>query len=128
MGGICLNWGCIPSKALIAATNLVQKIQTASDMGITVSDVSVDVAKMQAWKDGIVKKLTGGVGSLVKGAGARDRDRCSAKLLSNRSVEVTKAVTARARRLTFDASKGIVVATGTAGHQAPELPARTARS
>ncbi|MBK7150192.1 MAG: dihydrolipoyl dehydrogenase [Sandaracinaceae bacterium] len=109
MGGICLNWGCIPSKALIAATNLVQKIQTASDMGITVSDVSVDVAKMQAWKDGIVKKLTGGITSLVKGNGA-DIVIGDAALTGPREVQV---VTATGETLTFDASKAIVIATGT---------------
>ena len=64
MGGICLNWGCIPSKALIAAANLVDRIKRAETMGIAVSGLSVDVEKMQVWKDGIVKKLTTGVAGL----------------------------------------------------------------
>ncbi|MCB9659009.1 MAG: dihydrolipoyl dehydrogenase [Sandaracinaceae bacterium] len=109
MGGICLNWGCIPSKALIAAASLVQKIQSASDMGITVSDLSVDVAKMQVWKDGIVKKLTSGISSLVKGNGA-DIVIGEATLTGPRSVKV---VTAAGETLTYDATKAIVVATGT---------------
>ena len=69
MGGVCLNWGCIPSKALIYATGLVEKMKHAQTMGITAGDIKVDVAQMQAWKDGISKKLTSGVTSLVKSAG-----------------------------------------------------------
>ncbi|MGB5701785.1 MAG: FAD-dependent oxidoreductase, partial [Polyangiales bacterium] len=41
MGGVCLNWGCIPSKALIAAANLAHKVQNAGHMGITVKDLEV---------------------------------------------------------------------------------------
>ena len=118
MGGICLNWGCIPSKALIAATSLVQKIQAASDMGITVSDLSVDVAKMQEWKDGIVKKLTGGIGSLVRGNGA-DIVMGNATLTGPRQVRVT---TDEGDKL-FDATKAIVVATGTEVIQIPGFEA-----
>ena len=66
MGGVCLNWGCIPSKALIAAASTVEKMRHADKMGITASEVKVDVEKMQAWKEGIVKKLTGGVATLIK--------------------------------------------------------------
>src|SRR5262245_48896803 len=69
MGGTCLNWGCIPSKALIYASGLADKVRHAEAMGIFASEVKVDVEKMQAWKEGIVKKLTSGVSSLVKSAG-----------------------------------------------------------
>ncbi|HEY2931289.1 MAG TPA: dihydrolipoyl dehydrogenase [Acidobacteriota bacterium] len=67
LGGICLTVGCIPSKALISAAKLVEKIQKAEVMGITAGPVKVDMRKMQQWKDGIVDKLTGGVGQLCKG-------------------------------------------------------------
>ena len=66
LGGTCLNVGCIPSKALIAAGSLVHKIADASAMGIHVSGVKLDVAQLVAWKAGIVAKLTGGVGGLLK--------------------------------------------------------------
>ncbi|HEX5011517.1 MAG TPA: dihydrolipoyl dehydrogenase, partial [Planctomycetota bacterium] len=66
IGGVCLNWGCIPSKAMIAASSLVEHIGQASVMGITAQGVSVDMGKMKAWKDGIVKRLTGGIGELFK--------------------------------------------------------------
>jgi len=109
MGGVCLNWGCIPSKALIAASNLVERIQHATEIGISVSQLSVDVAKMQEWKDGIVKKLTSGVSGLVKGNGS-DIVMGTAVLTGPRSVEVTDA---KGEKSTYEASKAIVVATGT---------------
>jgi dihydrolipoamide dehydrogenase len=67
LGGVCLNRGCIPSKALISAAHRYDKMQGSSDMGITAEGVKVDFQKVQLWKEGVVKKLTGGVGSLLKG-------------------------------------------------------------
>ncbi len=61
LGGICLNEGCIPSKALIHASDLAYEAQHAGDMGLTVAGVDVDMPKMVAWKDGIVRRLTGGI-------------------------------------------------------------------
>ena len=69
LGGVCLNWGCIPSKAFIAAGNLVDEIRRAADRGILVSEPKVDVAKLRAFKEGVVKKLVSGVGALEKGNG-----------------------------------------------------------
>src|SRR3954471_16964506 len=69
-GGVCLNWGCIPSKALIANAHTFEKIKHGSASGIIVAEPKLDVAKMQEWKNGIVKKLTGGVRGLIKGNGS----------------------------------------------------------
>jgi len=69
LGGVCLNWGCIPSKALIYAGSLYEKIQHASEVGIYVDNLRVEVPKLQQWKDGVVKKLTGGIGQLFKAHG-----------------------------------------------------------
>jgi dihydrolipoamide dehydrogenase len=71
LGGVCLNWGCIPSKAFIAAGNLVDEIRRAADRGILVSEPKVDVAKLRAFKEGVVKKLVSGVGALEKGTASR---------------------------------------------------------
>ncbi len=65
IGGVCLNVGCIPSKSLIYASGLVDKIRHADTMGLTVGDVSVDGKKLQEWKSGIVNRLTTGVGFLL---------------------------------------------------------------
>ncbi|EDM76942.1 Dihydrolipoamide dehydrogenase [Plesiocystis pacifica SIR-1] len=70
-GGVCLNWGCIPSKALISATKLYHKAQHADHMGLSFAAPKADMPKMQGWKAGIVKKLTGGVKTLVKGSGTQ---------------------------------------------------------
>ncbi len=68
-GGVCLNVGCIPSKALIHAAKTYEKLAKSADMGIMVANQpEVDMAKMQAWKSGIVGKLTGGVKQLLKAA------------------------------------------------------------
>ncbi len=108
IGGVCLNWGCIPSKALIAAAGLSERIKHADTMGITVTGVSVDVAKMQQWKAGIVKKLTGGVASLVKANGGTIV-MGKAKLTGAHTVLVTKD---DGKTESYVARKGIVLATG----------------
>lgn len=69
LGGVCLNVGCIPSKALIHAAGEATIATEAASMGIQYEPPVIDMAKMQSWKDGIVKKLTSGVGALVKGNG-----------------------------------------------------------
>lgn len=66
LGGTCLNWGCIPSKALIAAGHFVEQTRHAAAMGFTVGEPQLDLAKLVAWKDSIVKKLTGGIGTLFQ--------------------------------------------------------------
>ena len=67
LGGVCLNVGCIPSKALIQAGHLVQQAQGNAEMGITTENVTVDFSKVQEWKGSVVNKLTSGVESLLKG-------------------------------------------------------------
>lgn len=67
IGGVCLNIGCIPSKALISASKLYRKIHEAKEIGISVSGVAVDWSKVQAWKRSVVKRLTDGVGGLFRG-------------------------------------------------------------
>ena len=68
LGGVCLNWGCIPSKALIAAADLVEEVRGAGERGI-IAEPKVDIAKLREFKDVVVKKMTGGVGFLEKGNG-----------------------------------------------------------
>lgn len=65
-GGVCLNRGCIPSKALISAAHQYETMQNG-DIGISAEGIKVDFAKVQQWKSSVVNKLTGGVTSLLKG-------------------------------------------------------------
>lgn len=67
LGGVCLNIGCIPSKALIASSHRYQQALDSEDMGVTTEGVSLDFSKVQSFKESVVKKLTGGVESLLKG-------------------------------------------------------------
>lgn len=67
LGGVCLNVGCIPSKALIAAGHRYETAKDSAAMGITAENVKVDFTKVQEWKGSVVKKLTGGVEGLLKG-------------------------------------------------------------
>ena len=67
MGGVCLNVGCIPSKALIAAGHRYENAKHSDVMGITAENVKVDFTKVQEFKSGVVNKLTGGVEGLLKG-------------------------------------------------------------
>ncbi len=67
LGGVCLNWGCIPSKALIAAANLVDDMRHAADRGILAEPPRIDLAKLRTFKDEVVKKMVGGVAFLEKG-------------------------------------------------------------
>ncbi|ADU30920.1 dihydrolipoyl dehydrogenase [Evansella cellulosilytica] len=67
LGGVCLNVGCIPSKALIEAGHRYHRANNSEDMGISVGDVKLDFSKVQKWKASVVDKLTGGVEGLLKG-------------------------------------------------------------
>lgn len=67
IGGVCLNRGCIPSKALISAAEKYQEMNHNADIGITADNIQVDFGKVQTWKQSVVNKLTGGVGALLKG-------------------------------------------------------------
>jgi dihydrolipoamide dehydrogenase len=111
---VCLNWGCIPSKALISNAHLYHKAHGADEVGLSFGDVKLDVPKMQSWKDGIVKKLTGGVRSLLKANGATIVEG-RGKLIDAHTVQVE----GKGGPKTLKAKKGIVIATGSATIQVP---------
>ncbi len=92
-GGTCLNVGCIPSKALIHAADEFARVAHFTgdnDLGIATAAPTVDMAKTVAWKDGIVKRLTGGVAGLLKKAGARYVSG-TARIVDGKTVEVATA-------------------------------------
>ena len=67
LGGVCLNVGCIPSKALITAGHRYETAKHSDDIGISAENVTVDFSKVQEWKGQVVNKLTSGVAGLLKG-------------------------------------------------------------
>ncbi len=87
LGGVCLNVGCIPSKAMIHASDLAHEVGHAQSMGVTVEGLNVDLPKMVKWKDGIVRRLTGGVKFLCEKNGVEIVEG-SARFTSDRSLAV----------------------------------------
>ncbi|HLR80343.1 MAG TPA: dihydrolipoyl dehydrogenase [Bacillota bacterium] len=67
VGGVCLNVGCIPSKALIEASEQARQAGGNEELGIQAENVSVDFSKVQEWKGNVVNRLTNGVQALLKG-------------------------------------------------------------
>ncbi len=117
IGGVCLNVGCIPSKSLIYASGLVEKLRHVDAMGLTVGPVQVDGRKLQEWKNGIVNRLTTGVGFLLNKNGVTVVHG-HAEFASPRSL-VVRAKDAPERTLTFDKC---IVATGARAAHLPFLP------
>lgn len=66
LGGTCLNWGCIPTKALLSSADVLRKVRHAADFGIIVGEPKIDFARMMARKQDIVLKQRGGVESACK--------------------------------------------------------------
>lgn len=114
-GGVCLNVGCIPSKALIGAAKHYEDLQHADQYGFTVpaGDIGIDVAKLQGWKQDVVNKLTGGVATLLK-ANKVDMMKGTATITGPNTVSVetpdgTKTITA----------DNLIIATGSSPIEIP---------
>ncbi len=90
LGGECLNYGCIPSKALIHTGNLVQAIERAAERGVEAGPATVDMARLQQWKASVVQRLVNGIGQLCKGNGV-DVVSGHASFTGPNGVEVRKA-------------------------------------
>jgi dihydrolipoamide dehydrogenase len=88
LGGVCLNIGCIPSKALIRVAKLKQRIEAANQIGLEVTGVNVDFAKVQTWKQGVVNRLVSGVEYLLKGQNVQVM-KGTAKFTAVHQLEVT---------------------------------------
>jgi len=71
LGGVCLNRGCIPSKALLYATHQINTAKESEHRGITFAPPTVDLSKLRAWKESILEKLGGGVATLAKMRGVQ---------------------------------------------------------
>ncbi|MDX1539806.1 MAG: dihydrolipoyl dehydrogenase [Geminicoccaceae bacterium] len=66
LGGVCLNVGCIPSKALLHAAKVISEAEEMGHAGIGFTGPEIDLDKLRGWKDGVVKRLTGGLSGLAK--------------------------------------------------------------
>lgn len=123
LGGTCLNIGCIPSKALIHAAEEFEKARHYSDaspLGIRVQAPSIDIAETVMWKDGIVRKLTGGVASLLKKHGV-DVVRGDARVLDGKTVEVRTFDNENSERLRIQCEH-LLLAAGSEPVALPSMP------
>lgn len=120
LGGTCLNIGCIPSKALIHAAEEFHRATQASGgagaPGVTAGKPSLEFAKTQGWKDGIVRRLTGGVSGLLKGAGVKIIEG-SARFKDGKTVQISTITGEQTVR-----AEAIVIATGSETVALPDLP------
>jgi len=120
LGGTCLNVGCIPSKALIHLAGEFERAQrfTGSNaLGIRVQDPTLDLPQAQRWKDGIVGKLTGGVGALLRKAGVQVV-RGWATIVDGKTVDVA---THEGEPMRI-ACEHLLLATGSVAVDLPNLP------
>ncbi len=118
-GGTCLNIGCIPSKALIHAADEYHRLRgfaASGHMGIHAAEPSIDFGKTKAWIGGIVGRLSGGVGALMKKASVRTV-RGEARFRDGKSVVVRTAEGEQRIR-----AESIVIATGSEPIALPSLP------
>jgi dihydrolipoamide dehydrogenase len=67
LGGVCLNVGCIPSKALLHVAAVIDETAHMGDHGISFAKPEIDIDKLRAYKDGVIKKMTGGLAGMAKG-------------------------------------------------------------
>lgn len=114
LGGVCLNEGCIPSKALIHAADLLETADTADGMGV-VAEPAADMAAMQDWRAGIVEKLTGGVEQLEERFGVTV-EHTEARLTGPERAHIADAET---EGVEFD---HCILAPGSAVVDLPDIP------
>src|SRR5919199_4719921 len=69
VGGVCLNWGCIPTKAMLRSAEVLETLQHSADYGVLADNVRLDYPAVLKRKDAVVKQLTDGVASLLKANG-----------------------------------------------------------
>jgi len=119
MGGTCLNWGCIPTKTLIASSELLARIKSAGTMGLRVENVSFDYAAMADRKDQVVAKLRNGIKQLLKANGVTVIQG-SASFQSRNRIQVN-VVNPGAEPVVLDAGKTII-STGTTSAMPAFLP------
>ncbi|MGH7164241.1 MAG: FAD-dependent oxidoreductase, partial [Nitrospiraceae bacterium] len=118
LGGVCLNWGCIPSKALLAVVDLGEKVKRASEFGLKLdSQVGYDLARMVSRKNKVVESLVKGVATLFKTWGIEHLEGIG-ELLDERTLRVAKRDGTEAR-VQADA---LVLATGSSWPNLPLFP------
>ena len=116
LGGICLNWGCIPTKALLKSANVFDYINHAADYGIKVNDFKADFNSIIKRSRSVAEKMSGGVQFLMK-KNKIDVIMGTGKVIPGKKVQVTD----EKGKNTEYAAKHIIIATGARSRQLPNL-------
>jgi dihydrolipoamide dehydrogenase len=117
LGGICLNWGCIPTKALLKSAQVLEYISHAQDYGVTVGESKADFAAMIKRSRGVADKMSKGIQFLMK-KNKIDVLMGMGKLNAKKEVEVTGAD----GKTTAHQAKHVILATGARSRELPNLP------
>lgn len=113
LGGTCLNWGCIPTKALYSATKLLSKAAEAGQIGLTFSSPQIDLRRLAEWKVEVVSTLVGGIETLLEKNGV-EVFRARGQLAGDGRIALSTGVEL--------AVENIVIATGSDAVQIPPFP------
>jgi dihydrolipoamide dehydrogenase len=116
LGGVCLNVGCIPSKALLHAAKVIEEAEAIGSAGVHFGKPQIDAAKLREWKNKVIGKLTGGLATLAKQRKV-EVIRGSGKFVSPHEIEVTG--NGAARRVSF---AHCIIAAGSEAIRLPNLP------
>ena len=116
LGGICLNWGCIPTKALLRTAEIYRYIQHADDFGLSVSDLSFDINKIIERSRSVAKQLSSGVAYLLKKNSVEVLEG-HGKLTGNGKIIVEK----NDNTVSELAAKNIILATGARARTLPKI-------
>ncbi|HEX9372678.1 MAG TPA: dihydrolipoyl dehydrogenase [Roseiflexaceae bacterium] len=117
-GGVCLNIGCIPTKALLHTADLLEEARESKRFGVVIPEATLDWAGVQRYKDQVVKQMTGGVGFLMKKNKIAQHNG-TARLLDRHTIQVTGG-DGQQTNLT---AKHIIVATGARPRELPQIGA-----
>ena len=117
LGGICLNWGCIPTKALLKSANVFEYIQHAEDYGITVNDAKADFNAMVKRSRGVAEGMSKGIQFLMK-KNKIEVIAGTAKLKAGKKIDVTDAE----GKVAEYSAESIIIATGARSRELPNLP------
>jgi len=112
LGGVCLNVGCIPSKALLHVAKVITDARATSEHGVRFATPEIDLDALRAWKDGVVERLTGGVSGLAKARRVR-------VLEGEGRFTGSHALAMGDKTVTFDHA---IVAAGSRAIELPEVP------
>jgi len=118
LGGVCLNWGCIPTKALLKSANVYEYITHAADYGIVVKGAKPDFDNIVKRSRGVADKMSGGIKFLMK-KNKIDVIVGTGKVKAGKKVVVTDD---KGATVDYTASKAVILATGARSRQLPNLP------